>query len=603
MEYDTICQLVRQAEDNYVSGTSHISKYVDHSLYETVERIMAYLNSIHISGAQDSLGREKPFFNIVTAAVNIWYRATDLDRKNMRIRSSKKRDQVKAFMATIFLRQWMKKVKFGVFLNQWGRTLCQFGSAVVKFVEKDGELYAQTIPWNRIIIDSIDFKANPKVEKLYYTPAQLRENPLFDIEQVNNLIDSGYTAREGLDGQNKDTQSNYILVYEVHGNLPLSMLTDEEKDKDIYRQQMHVVSFVETKAGEYNDYTLYRGKESKDPYMLTHLIEEDNRALAIGAVESLFDSQWMVNHSVKQMKDTLDISSKLIFQTADTFYAGRNVLNALETGDILIHRTDMPLTQVNNSKPDITAMQNFASQWRLLSQEITSTPDALRGTTLPSGTPYSLGAYLGGQAGTLFEQMTENKGLALEDMLREYIIPHLQKKLNHADEIAATLEDYDLAQIDSIYLPYQAVKQFNERTNKQLFSNIQELVSGGSPQPLDQFNPQAEQQNVQQNLATQGANRYFTPDEIGKLTWKEYFKDFEWDCDVEITNEAIDKQATMQTLASMLQTAVNNPEMYKLIMSKILDESGIISPLEIKTAVATQQPMQPPQQPAPLSGG
>ena len=76
---ETIQSLVRKAEENYLSGTVKLGEHVDWSMHDTIERIYAYLNSKHISGPTDSLKRPKPFFNIVTAAVNIWYRATDIE--------------------------------------------------------------------------------------------------------------------------------------------------------------------------------------------------------------------------------------------------------------------------------------------------------------------------------------------------------------------------------------------------------------------------------------------------------------------------------------------------------------------------------------------
>lgn len=602
MENETICALVRRMENNFTNGTTQLSQYVSFNICDTLNRIDAYLNSVHISGSQDSLGRDKPFFNIGTAAVNVWYRATDLDRKDIRIRATKQRDQVKAFLATVHIRDWMRKSMFGRFLNQWGRTLSQYGSAITKFVEKDGMLIAEVVPWNRIVCDAIDFKNNPKIERLYYTPAQLR-NSGYDADVVEKLIESAHSTRKTTDGQQKDNVSEYIEVYEVHGEFPLSYITDDDKDDDTYKQQMHVISFIENEnKNEYEDFTLYKGIEKKDPYLITHLIEEQGRTLAIGAIESLFDPQWMVNHSMKQMKDTLDIASKLIFQTADAFYLGRNVIDQIETGDILIHKENMPLNRLANDKPDITAMQNFASQWRLISQEISSTPDAVRGNTLPSGTPYSLGAYLGGQAGSLFEQMTENKGLHIEEMMRLHIIPYIKTKLNNKDEIAATLEDHNITQIDSIYIPNEAIKRFNERTTKDIFKNIETLTSGGMPEAPQPFNKQAEESSVQQGMVQQGNTRYFTPDELGKLSWSEYFKDFEWDCEVEVTNETVDKAATLQTLASVLQTAVNDPEMFKFIMGKIMDETNIASPIEVRTLQA-QVPSQRLDLPAPKVGG
>ena len=135
-----IYAFVRQQEYLYRSGATKISKYVNHSLSETVQTIYAYLNSKHISGEKDSLDRDKPFFNIVTAARNIWFRATDLDRKDIKIRETDSDHVISAFIATIKLHEWMRKERFGVFLNDWGLTMAGFGSAITKFVNKDGKL-------------------------------------------------------------------------------------------------------------------------------------------------------------------------------------------------------------------------------------------------------------------------------------------------------------------------------------------------------------------------------------------------------------------------------------------------------------------------------
>ena len=76
---ETPLQIIRTQEQNYISNSTQISEYVSFSPKTTIDKIEAYLNSTHISGSTDSLGREKPFFNIVTGATNIWYRATDID--------------------------------------------------------------------------------------------------------------------------------------------------------------------------------------------------------------------------------------------------------------------------------------------------------------------------------------------------------------------------------------------------------------------------------------------------------------------------------------------------------------------------------------------
>jgi len=583
-----VYSIVRSAKDEYTKGEgTHAGKYVDWSMYETIETIYAYLNSKHISGLTDAKGREKPFFNIVTAAVNIWYRATDIDRKNIRIKASKNSQIIPSFIATVHLQNWMKTAKFGAFLNKWGRTQAQYGSAVTKFVETDGELVATVIPWNRVICDTVDFASNPVIERLQFTPAQLRQNKAYDKDMVEALIEAT-EAREGLDDRKMDDNLNYIEVYEIHGDMPLSYLTDKEEDETTYRQQMQVVAFTANKNGDFDDFTLFKGKEKKSPYLLTHLIEEDNRSLSIGAVEYLFDAQWMKNHTVKQTKDHLDLVAKQVYQTSDGAFVGNNVLESVESGDILIHADNQPLTTLSHNQSASTELANFGNEFEVLGKEITSTPDAQRGNTMPSGTAYRQVAILEQTSGSLFELMTENRGFSVEEMMREFILPFIEKKMDTADEVAATLEANDIKFIDSVYIPQEAVR----RSNAQFKENV---LNRQPQQPTDL---PGQEQAIQEELAQQGDQRFFKPSELTDKVWKDVLTDFGDTVTVEVTNENIDKEQMFTTLTSLLREITQNPAVLsdpnaKTIFNRILEETGRFSPLELAQNTAQPQIQQP----------
>ncbi|RJQ33886.1 hypothetical protein C4568_03735 [Candidatus Parcubacteria bacterium] len=590
----SIHEIVRTAEDSYLRGTTKLGEYVEWDMHDTIERVDAYLNSRHTSGPTDSLGREKPFFNIVTAATNIWYRATDLDRKDIRILPSKSDETALAFMATVLLHKWMKEARFGVFLNDWGRALARYGSAVCKFVEKDGQLVPSVIPWNRLIVDPVDFDGLPRIEKLYLTPAQLKQNKLYDQQMVDDLL-SAKQSRETLDGEQKDNLSNFIELYEVHGYLPANLLEDEpDEEDDTYVQQMHVIAYVATGKGEHADFTLYKGREKKDPYMITHLIKEDGRTLSIGAVEYLFDAQWMVNHSMKNMKDTLDLASKLIFQTADPRYQGKNVLSAIETGDIFVYDDKKgPLTRIANDKPDIQAFQNFAKEWQAIGQELTATPDSLRGATPPSGTALGTVQIVTSQGLSLFEIMTENKGLHVEDMMREYILPFLKKQMDTKDEIMTILDDEQITEIDAMWVPKEAIKRYNQQIKDELLKDDPDL-GVLSPYQADMFEGE-----VRKDLAPLGNKRFFKVSDIEEKSWKDALKDFEMTISVEVTNEQSEKQAVLTTLSALLQTIAGNPMILqdpnaKLLFNKIIQETGVISPLQLSAASAQPAPQGSP---------
>lgn len=599
---DTIGQIVRKLEEDYTNGNTTISKYVDHDMYETLNKIDAYMSSVHTSGSQDSIGRDKPFFNIVTAARNVWFRATDIDRKHIKIKAAKIEQYLITMAAQMKLRSWMKKAAFGVFLNEWGRTLATYGSAVTKFVEKDGELIASVVPWNRIICDPIDFDASPKIEVLEFTPAQLRKQKGYDQEMVKQLLQD-LQAREDLNKQKKDNRSNYIRVYEIHDEFSVAQYKEskgiepEEGDENIFKQQMHVISFV-GKSGrgrktEYQDYTLYSGYEKKNPYLKDDLITEDGRTLGIGAVEHLFEAQWMVNHSAKQIKDTLDFASLMILQTGDGSLVGRNVLNSLITGDVLVFDKNQDpngLQQVNNAH-DITQIQAFSSQWQNLAKEITATPDAIRGNTQPSGTAYRLQQLITNESHSLFELMTENKGLAIERMFREFVLPYIKTQLDTSEEITDILDSQGITQFDSIYIPREATKRRNKKLKDQILSGE---IADDVPEEMFQ-------QDIKKEMSVYGNQRSMTPSEVSDKTWKEVLKGFEWEVEVDVTHESEDVNeaiislaTTFQTIASMAGRPMTADE--RLVFNQIMEKSGAVSPLQL-THAQTAQPnvaQQPP---------
>lgn len=589
----SIGETVRQQEQSYTSGVTQISKYVSYSMNETLEQIDAYLNSKHISGPTDSLGRDKPFFNIVSAATNIWFRATDIDRRNIKIRATKSKDWIDSFVATIHLQLWMRKARFGTFLNEWGRVLARYGSALIKKVENSDGLHLEVIPWNRLIVDQVDIEASSIIEVIELSASQLRrriETHGYDKDAVESLIESAQTARETKDRRRKDNLNNFIKLYEVHGEFPLCLYNDSEKDTDktTYVRQMHVISFVGKKNGrntEYDDFTLYRGLERTNPYKLTHLIEEDGRTLSIGAVEHLFESQWMMNHTALQIKNQLDLASKLIFQTADINFVGQNALAAIETGDILIHAAGMPLNIVPNNAHDVTSLQNFAASWKSLANEIVGISDAMLGAAPKSGTAWRQTEAMLNESYNLFELMTENKGLAIEDMMREWIIPSLKKKMNTSEEIAATLEQSDIDKIDPIYIKNIAIEEVNKKIKEM-------LLEGEVPTQMDQeFMTAKAEGDVREMLASLGDQRFFKPSELGDKTWKEQFKDLEWEIQVDVTGEETNVQEALATLNTALKVVMtpgfDQNKKAQMIVGKILEQSGAMSPIEYNALPAT----------------
>lgn len=585
---------IREMETNYISGRgTTVSKYVVKDMYEDICKIEAYLNSKHITGETDSQGREKPFFNIVVACANIWYRATMIKLSKIRVRATKSKDTIDAFLATVKIQDWMKRERFGAFITEWGRVLSRYGSSALEFIERGGRLIPTVLQWNRLIVDQVDFDNNPKIKILELTEAQLRQNTAYDQKMVDALC-TAIANRRTLDKRNVDNKSDYIRLYEIHGELPLSELTKKDSDKNEYVQQIHTLSFVEGKRRgrktEYEDFTLYSGRE-KNPHMITHLIKEDGQTLSIGAVQHLFEAQWMMNHTAKTIKDQLDLASKLIFQTSDGTFVSQNALSAIETGDILIHAKNEPLTKVDNNAHDITALQNYGAMWKSLSNEIGGISESMLGQTAPSGTAWRQIEALLKESQSLFDVMKDNKAISIEDMFRIYIIPHIKKKLDTSEEISATLEENDIQKIDAKYLKTEPVKRTNAKLKKR-------LIEGKTTTPEEQQTMLDEETNIlRDSLSQMGNVRFFKPSDIPTKTWKKQLKDLEWELEVDShdDDEVNEMLTTLNTLLMFFVKKQGQPltENESMIVNKILNLTGQVSPLELKEEKPIPSQIQP----------
>lgn len=597
----TIGEIVTKQETEYLRGGAVISKYVTFDLNENINKIEAYLNSKHVSGQYDSKGRRKPFPNIVISSRNVWYRATDIDRSQIRIRPTKIDHVIPAYLATALLQTWMRRENFGLFLNEWGRVLAGYGSAITKFVKNSTGLHASVKPWNRMIVDAVEFDPNPKIEVLELTEDQLRASN-YDEEVVESLIDAK-RVRETLDLRKKDNKNDYYKLYELHGSFSVATLKQARgekvfaKDYKTFTDQMYVYSRLAGRTKkDTQDFVLFSGEEKESPYMLSHLIKEDGRSQSIGAVENLFEAQWIMNHSHKNIKDQLDMSSKILFQTSDPSFLGKNISTDVDHGFVFVHEVGSPMTAVNNSSSDTTAWQNFAATWKALGNEINGISESMLGINAKAGSAWRQTEALLNESHSLFDLMTQNKSFYLEMMIRKYIIPEIKTMMDSVEEISVTLQDHGIDQIQALYVKSEAKDRVK--------AVIKDYLLRGETPPAG-FDPAEEARNqeskVEEELAVFGNQRFLKPSEIKGKVWKDMIKDMEWELEIDIVGEQTNNQEVMTTLNTALKVAIdpnfaNNPKA-QFIVDKILTQSMVVSPIELaslpkSSPMATPTPQQ-----------
>lgn len=595
LEVKTIGELVRDMEENDQSGETTLSRYVKQNMRADIDKTEAYYNSQQISGNTDADGRPKPFKNICYPAVNIWYRATSRTPNSLYFKASNEKQQITALLATIKLHEWMEKANFGQFLNNWGHTLAKHGSAIPEIVEQGGELHCRVLDWNTLLVDSIDFDGNIKIKKLWYTPAQLKQNKSYDQKMVDDLLEN-LAVREIANGTKKDNKAGYILVYEVHGELPLSNLTHKEEDKNEYVSQMHAISFQAKKenANEYNEYCLFSGREKKCPMMITHLLEQEGQTYVGGAVKNLFQAQWIVNDSEKMMRDQLLIASKIFFQGSDPDMAGANFFSSIDNGEYLHHKPNEPMTRVSTT-PDIGAIQSWQERWQQFGNQVNGIADAMT-QQAKSGTAWRQVQAQLIEAHSLFEKMGQTKDLYLKQIAREYIVPFFKKQLiGDSKPISKILEAHEIKQIDSRYLSGETTRRLEKKKKDTILSG---QIYDPAMEGQDMAGIGAQ---VQGELT--GNQRFVYPKEVD---WATELKDLDWD-NLELVTESdsqdIQQQmATYQTALQFLISLQGRPmtDDEQMIFNNLISLTGTISPLQLNQGAKAPQITQP--QPAMVGG-
>jgi lipase chaperone LimK len=110
--------VVEQQIDNYVSEKVTITDAYQFSQYETIQQIENFMHSKFTSGQFDSRGNPKPFFNITKGKVNIAIRATDIDRKDIKMKETTSDDYFRSFVASKYNQELMKKMRLQDYLNE-----------------------------------------------------------------------------------------------------------------------------------------------------------------------------------------------------------------------------------------------------------------------------------------------------------------------------------------------------------------------------------------------------------------------------------------------------------------------------------------------------
>ena len=542
---------------------------------DIIRTVEFYTSNQYLSGNKDELGRDKPFYNVCNYRVTTAKVATDLDVKDIKYEADSLQDSLQAMMINKELYQYLKETNFSQTLNEMGQTRPKYGGLLVKRHEVDGkkgmDLKIEVVDWVNVDFDPSDVAGGVIIERFYLQPSEFASKS--DVwENVKETLDAHAKANK-----NKPAK---IEILEVSGEFPETFDTDiEDGDESKYKRMCFYIAQVGKKK-----FLLYKEdqKVSNFKYLPWEAI---GKGFGRGVVEDGFESQWAINDTMISMKNAMELSGKVILSTNSKKVSG-NALTDVSSGHIFEMEANATLNSLNLLPSAFPQFQNVIELWNQQYDRASSTfQGANTGEAPTAGTPYSQVALLNQVANSPFEYQREVWGIFLNELLNDWILPFIKKRILKKHNLVADYTPEELELIDEAIVNYAIMPNV-----------IDAIIAGKSldPQALELLKQVTKEALVKEN----GAKREFII--------PEKWMDVGGKISANITGELKNKAAVLQSLSQVAKDimasfnpntgeymAMKDPTLSKLY-GTIIEMSGIpLSFAQLKGNQSSQpQPMQ-----------
>lgn len=564
-------------------------------MYEHIRRSFLYKHSKFADGENDG---NRPFKNIVRPILNVAYRAEGFNVKDITPFVDNDKDYDKSFFVKKFADKWALAHSLDDFIDSMVEGFVDFGLTVVKRPKNKAP---ENVPLQRIeFCDQTDFMAGAKCELHSMTITEVNAmRSAWSEDAVKLAIEKARAGKMVIlaNSQNAKTPGKYIEVHELHGTFPETWLNDapetdeygeqkaqEYTDDTNYIRQIHLVGYYYDQEDNKCGIHFYKGPEPKEIYKAKKRDPIFGRACGFGGIEELFDPQQWTNYSEIQQKEMLDLATLILFQTSDEAFKSKNVLTDLEKGEVLVHDTNAPVTQVSITPQNMALFQAGVDRWNAAAQNIGSANEALLGQAPAGGTPFSLQALVVQQGFGLHDYRKGQLAVFMSEIYREWILPDLVRDMKKGKKFLTELSlDEMNGLVDNVV---------NILTKQQV---IKLLTKGLMMTPAMQMQYQ---QQVKDGFMKGGSKKFveILEGEIDQIPV---------DVSIDVANQQYDLNDRATKLTNIFRQVVANPQILQVpgmakLFNEIIESSGF-SPVDFSGITTAAPAAAKPALPTPVA--
>ena len=423
--------------NNYLSRKIEISPGVFFSQHNTINRIFKFKNR-DLTGTKINPDLSYDYyFDIISPRTDSEVKNLRFDTKHVLVFSRNPRKDFPAvFISNATLKSWMAENGEDLKLKAAVEEFTSNGNIGFKKVtggyETVDPLNTYVTNQQAEIVDDTDL-----IERYEMTASQIKSMSSWDQdvadEVIKDLGGKSFTAAKSTTPIESTAKKYEIFEYtgEVNEEEYNKIKGKEGGDKHNYFLAKVIVAGLQ-KGGKGEKFTLFAEKldgELSDSYIYAHRGKYEGRFWRIGMTELLFDHQIRANEIGNQLARGMEWASKVIFKSEDSRVL-QNIRADLDNGDVVITKD---LSQVDVR---MRGMDQLIADWNRVQEDadkLSNSFEVVRGESLPSGTPFRLGALIDANAGKLFTLLRQKITLPYKRVFREWVLPEQLKDLKGED--------------------------------------------------------------------------------------------------------------------------------------------------------------------------
>ena len=518
-----------------------------YSQWETLQNIEFVDNSKFITGDKDSEGQTKFFLNTASFRKEVASKNIALGVKNFNFVPEEGQPEEPVIIARKKFRKWAKDNELSEKINETEDRFPKYGTIVAKRCGDEIEIVPLTKLRNEHDAKCLDDSKFVIEEHAEMDISEMEEYPDWDLTQ--------------LDLKWNET----VTVYERYGRVPIEFFNNHSKTQKPEKKNGSVYCMVIAtldKGVDGGGAVLFI-EETESPYIEKHYAKQDGRWLGIGEIEKQIDNQAARNMIFNLRKKALAWSAKNIFQYGDDTLVN-NLVMQVKDGDVLKSTPNSRFERVDTTNKANVDFNSIDSLVENNSNQRSFTFEIATGETMPSNTPFRLGAILDNSVSKYYDKKREQLGLFWKQIVFDFMIPQW---------IEETEEEF----IEGVLDTEEGFDELRRAKRELLITQgiVNAVLASKHGEEID---VEAIKNEVDDKLSKINRDYY-------KMTKKE-IKDLKYRLDLDITGESIDMPKKMETLTNFWSTQMKEGDIEgaKATMRRILMLAGEKMPASSKSS-------------------